>query len=566
MKYNPKVVSIKRSAAYVHHRALKNMRDNNPVDALELMRRAVEHSPDNREYKLDLAEFYCEMGYHEQSNRILLDMIAGGSAPAECYYGLALNRFGRNELEAARRALMIYQKRAGDDEYLADAEGLTAEIEYMSAMKRPLDRRLGRAARSAAHACDALGRGETERAIRLFEGSLARNANQPEMRAVYAMALQMARRMDEAAAQARQTISDEAAGARALCIAAQVLQSADCGAEAQRAIRRAAELKPEDENLRLLIYSLGEMGLHAEAAEAARLALRDAPHDKALLHARAVALKLSGAADETLLPFWQRILRIDPEDTVARYYLETAQKGALDQIELEYMYEVPAEEFVRRVEVLAEPLTQGLGNAAARCQADAQYRGLLIWAAGSNDLDCARAAMMVLASVDDPASESALRELLYRGSVQHAAKLYATFFLSLRGADMRRFLPPDAEAGEGMLPEAGDMLEKLPVGERQLIRFAAEVLEQEYGFCAQNGLAAMWRVYRDSCRGCDSLVCTQEAAAALAWNYLLGHGKKPRPEELARQFDCAQRRMVFYARRMAAVLEVYTEEDRREDH
>ena len=29
MKYNPKVVSIKRSAAYVHHRALKNMRDNN---------------------------------------------------------------------------------------------------------------------------------------------------------------------------------------------------------------------------------------------------------------------------------------------------------------------------------------------------------------------------------------------------------------------------------------------------------------------------------------------------------------------------------------------------------
>ena len=221
---------------------------------------------------------------------------------------------------------------------------------------------------------------------------------------------------------------------------------------------------------------------------------------------------------------------------------------------------------MRRVEALAEPLTQGLGNAAARCQADAQYRGLLIWAAGSNDLDCARAAMMVLASVDDPASESALRELLYRGSVQHAAKLYATFFLSLRGADMRRFLPPDAEAGEGMLPEAGDMLEKLPVGERQLIRFAAEVLEQEYGFCAQNGLAAMWRVYRDSCRGCDSLVCTQEAAAALAWNYLLGHGKKPRPEELARQFDCAQRRMVFYARRMAAVLEVYTEEDRREDH
>ena len=44
MNYNPKVVSINRSAAYVHHRAMKNRRDNNPVDALELMRHAAERA------------------------------------------------------------------------------------------------------------------------------------------------------------------------------------------------------------------------------------------------------------------------------------------------------------------------------------------------------------------------------------------------------------------------------------------------------------------------------------------------------------------------------------------
>ena len=80
MKHNPKVVSIDRSAAYVHHRAMKNRRDNNPVDALELLRSAVEQSPENREYKLDLAEMYCEMGCHEQSNRILLDLLAESDA------------------------------------------------------------------------------------------------------------------------------------------------------------------------------------------------------------------------------------------------------------------------------------------------------------------------------------------------------------------------------------------------------------------------------------------------------------------------------------------------------
>ena len=55
MNGNLKVVSFKRTPAYVHHRAMMNRRDNNIVDALELMRRAVEESPENREYRLDLA-------------------------------------------------------------------------------------------------------------------------------------------------------------------------------------------------------------------------------------------------------------------------------------------------------------------------------------------------------------------------------------------------------------------------------------------------------------------------------------------------------------------------------
>ena len=78
MSKYPKVVSFDRSAAYLHHRAMMNRRDNHTVDALELMRRAVEASPENSEYRLDLAELYCEMGCHEQSARLLLDMLSQG--------------------------------------------------------------------------------------------------------------------------------------------------------------------------------------------------------------------------------------------------------------------------------------------------------------------------------------------------------------------------------------------------------------------------------------------------------------------------------------------------------
>ena len=89
MSYNPKVVSIERSAAYVHHRAMKNRRDNNPVDALELLRQAVEQSPENREYRLDLAELYCEMG-------------AMNSPTASCWICLPAGMRLRNAITASR--------------------------------------------------------------------------------------------------------------------------------------------------------------------------------------------------------------------------------------------------------------------------------------------------------------------------------------------------------------------------------------------------------------------------------------------------------------------------------
>ena len=561
MKRDPKVVPITRNAAYVHHRAMKNMRDNNPVDALELMRTAVEQSPDNREYRLDLAEIYCEMGCHEQSNRILLDMIADGGAPAECYYGLALNQLGRNELESAGRALMIYRRQAGDDEYIEDADGLSDEIEYMRAMKRPLDRRLARSQKQGIRAGEALRQGETGRALRMLETSLAADPDRSETRAMYALALRLAKRMDEAAEQARLISADENASVRALCIASQVLYAANREAEAERIIRHVIDQKPNDADLRLLVYSLGEMNMHAEAAEAARAALRETPHDKAMLHARAVALKLSGAADETLLPFWQRILRIDPDDTIARYYFETAQRGELSQIELEYFYDVPQSEYERRTAALSELL-----GAVERCKSDRNYRNLLIWAAASDDADCARTAMMVLAATDAPCAESALRELFYRASVQPDVKTYATVFLSLRGADMGRFLPPGFEVGDALMPESDELLSSLPVGERQLVRFANDVLEMDYDCSAMTGLATMWFIYRKNSISGDPLVCTQEAAAALAWNCLLSRGIKPQADKLSRQFECKKRRMVFYARHMAAVLARAKEVDQHEDH
>ena len=101
----PKIVTFDRSAAYMHHRAMMNRRDNRVGDALELLRGAVEAQPENSEYRLDLAELLCEMGCHGQSARLLLDMLSEEDPPSECFYGLALNQLGMNDLNGARQTL-----------------------------------------------------------------------------------------------------------------------------------------------------------------------------------------------------------------------------------------------------------------------------------------------------------------------------------------------------------------------------------------------------------------------------------------------------------------------------
>lgn len=556
MNFNSKVVSFERSPAYVHHRAMKNRRENNPLEALELMRNVVEQCPENREYQLDLAELYCELGCHEQSNRILLDMLSQKDAPAECYYGLALNKLGRNEFASARHALELYLRHAGSGEYMQDVDDLFAELAFIQASSKPVSRKKGRAVRIGNKACGMAQAEDPVRACRLFERSLKMDPNQTEIRALYAISLGLCGRMEDAVAQAQQSVSAPEPGARSLCLAAQVFNMAGKTAEARSLADRAISLHPEGIELRLMIFALSELDMHLEAAEAARLAMQETPYDKTLLHMRAVEMHRSGAPASKAASFWKRILRMDPEDTVAAYYYQAAEQGKLDACRIELVYEVPSAEAFRRKLQIAEYLKDGMENAVHLWETDRSFRSLLLWAVNSGDEGIGRAAIMVMALSKQPETESIIRELLFNSMVPTAVKVHGLLFLRLRDADMSRLTPPDMDLRNDLVADTDSMLAEMPVGERQLVRFADEVLAREYGEHALPALIFDWQAYRNM-RGSrwDPLVCTQEAAAALAWNYLLKHGRKPSVGELARQFECRPRRMVFYARRMAAVLE-----------
>ena len=556
MNNNLKVVSFMRSPAYVHHRAMMNRRDNNIVDALELMRRAVEQSRQNREYRLDLAELYCEIGCHEQSSRLLLDMLAEGDGPSECYYGLALNQLGMNDLAGARKSLRLYRRRDPAGAHLEQVEQLAAQLAFFSDLGQYGSRKLARAARIAGRACDALREDMPEKACRLFERSLALASEQYEMRALYAMALLMCGEGERAREEAEQAAGGYPPSVRALCVCAQVYALMGDITTARFLADRAAQEKPDGQDRRLMIYAMGELQMDERVAEYARLALQETPFDRDLLHMRAVALLRTGTPEKRVARFWARIQRIDPEDSIAQFYLSTANRGELHKYTLEYGYQVPAKEFHRRLRELVGHLGQGYEHVAAQWRSDLSFRQLVRWAVCAEDAQLSRAAMTALTTIDSEESRSMLRGLLFSGDLSDELKIHASLALRLQGIDQNAFMPDSTGLGDGFLPDAEAMLSRLGVGERQLVRYADEVLQREYDVSGLTQLTLMWTAYR-RLRGTrtDPLLRVESAAAALAYNYMRLYGPKPDVDRLARSFGCAPRQLVFCARRIAGSLE-----------
>ena len=556
MSRNPKLVSFQRSPAYVHHRAMLNRRDNNIVDALELMRRAVEESPDNREYRLDLAELYCEMGCHNQSSRLLLDMLAEEDCPSECYYGLALNQLGMNDVSGARRLLEQYCRRDPEGAHSEEVSQLSAELDFYADMNRPASRRLHRAMRIADRACEAMKADDAEKACRLFEKSLAMASEQYEMRSLYAMALLMKGEREAAKTQAEAAVAGYPPSVRALCVAAQVFAMLGDDARANELVDRAMAEKPDGQDLRLMIYAMGEMRMHAQVAEYARLALQETPFDRDLIHMRAVALKRTGTSDARLERFWSRILRIDPDDSIAAFYRDAAHCGALDDYAFDYSYQVPPEEFRRRIGELIAALGRGFEAVEALWREDPQFRQLVRWAIDAEDGRLSRAAMTALTAIDSDESRSVLRELLFSAGLSTELKLHAALALRLQGLTTDSILPSGSGLSDGLLPDADALIARLTVGERQLVRYADEVLEYDFGVSARMPLTLMWSTYRQM-RGthADPLRCIDAASAALAYNYLMLCDKRPDVRDITRAFHCDMRQMVYYARRIAACLE-----------
>ncbi len=533
-----------------------NRRENNPLDALELMRHAVQRSPENREYRLDLAEMYCEMGCYKQSNRLLLDLLAEEDAPSECYFGLAINQMGQNDMDGAYRLLKKYKRIAPNDVNAHMTDQLLQELNILEILNHSLNRRAARAVIIAVVGSQTLLQGDTDRAEKMLSRSLEMLPGQQKMRAVHAASLMMSGENERALQEARRACDGSWETTQALCIASQVFAGLNRMDEAGKAVNRAMELHPVGEDLRVLICTLAELGMHEEVAECARLMLQDKPYDRQILHMRAVALHLTGKSDDQTAQFWRRITRIDPDDTIAQYYLEACCSNQLAQCNPDYTYEVPEDEIRRRMHWLSDQLDGGLDGVRERWQSDPVFRQLIQWAVCSEKKELRRIGVTVISAVDDPTAQSMVRAMLFNGDITDHLRVHVISLMRLRGVDLKTIFPTESSEESTELPDPEQRMRDTLVGERQMRRYAGQMLESVYDIDAQSSLILIWMTYRRF-RGIsfNTLTDSEAAAGALVYVYLSKYGRARSEAEIALRFECSNRRMHYYIERIMSALE-----------
>jgi len=556
MNLNPKVVPFERGADFIHQRAMKNLRDNNIVDALELMRSAVEHSPDNDDYRLELAQLLCDAGCPLSSNRLLLDMLARNSNSDECLYGLAINQLNMNNTDVARKLLKMCRDTSSNSELCSQVEQLTGELDMYDALNRPSSRRTERINAITDEACEHMRVEDIDGAIALFERALAMDRNQADVHALLGMAYMMQGRTDEALRHAGIASANAGMNVRTLCVAAQVFGMAELEDQAYDLLYRAVAADADPMERHMLVFSLFEAAMYEKAHEVAKSALAEIPCDKQMLHALAVIELCLNKGKDAASRYWKRILRIDPEDTVAEYYVKAAEEDKLNVDELTCEYQVPRNELMRRYLFIADKLNRELPEVVDSWRSDDEFRRLLNWSLLSGDRRFRDAAVTMLASVDDADAVSHLREYLMRADSGFEAVARASAMYRLRGEDIEKILPPHMDINDGIIPGTDDVMRNMTVGHRQLVRYAGEVLEQRYGISTYDALALMWEQYRLE-RGTrvDPMLKTETAAAALAYCYLVKTGKQASVEKIAVQFGCGLRQLRFFVRHMMKVLD-----------
>ena len=484
-----KVLPFEQTGDFYHRRGSKRLDNSEYLEALAYYRRAVEKEPTNVEYHLAMAEVYTVMNYFEESNKILLVLMTGGeSFTTECYFGMGCNYIGLQEYDKALESFRRYIQTDPDGEFSDEVYDVLDVLQepdlFREAFGDTMALERTAAYQSAAKGKRLLDLGETGKAIKMLEKVVEKNPDLFFVRNNLALAYYVNRQMDKAVQTAQAVLSDEPNDLLAKCNLA--LFYFDKGEHEHAApyidmLKTAQTDDPEE--LSRLSMTLLELGLHEGACAHIKKLLKERPYDQKTLHQYGVCLYHLGRyrmAEDA----WGRILRIEPHNTIAQYYINEARRvneGGTPQKELHAHFQVPYEELLRRIQYLNRCVKLPHEKALELWQSGDELYDTLLWGLELTDNTIKRAMLSFAAGIGGEKSEKLLRDFILRRNHPDEIKREAFAMLKRMGAGE----PYIAYMGKNIVEVRVNIFEgygeELPKEYKQAIEIAIRMIREIHG-------------------------------------------------------------------------------------
>ena len=543
---------FERDGGFFHKRAVIKADKQSYLDAVGLLRRALELEPNNSEYMLDLADVFARMSCYDESNQVLVSIVRLGEATAECFFGMGCNYYAMDQYERALEALETYRHIDPDGEFIEVAEDLLDELEKIVEEEEPHTSVVAR------RGCEALDAGDFPLAVQLLTRAVQKSPDSLHLRNNLSLAIYCAGDTDGAAREAAAVLSADPDNLHANCNMAVFLTSRDHKGQAMVHLRRALDA-PADGlvDLTKLCLTLCEMRRDEDAYEYLRRLLQARPYDKNALHYFAVACFNLGKYREAVTA-WTTARRIDPYNPVPSYCIGVAtraEEDGGDAERMEYQNQLPHKEIQRCVTEFTDSLAgKTKEDFKAHFDRDESFRELLRWGLGVSDNSFRYTVLKLLTYMGGPRAEEMLRDFLMRPDEGEEIKREVMSGLHEMGAE-----EPYLAILGGSVVEARISVfsseKALNDSQRAVVQLAvegfpfAEEMEHEERNQAIRGVIGVWTRYLEgeNARG-KHIRRPQNWAAALLAVYLEQKGIPWSESRICSRFDIQKRTLRTYMR------------------
>lgn len=429
-----KILSFRQDIDFYLTRAEKKLDRNDLLAATERYRRAYLSDPADLDACLALADMLGRMQRYEESNRILLVDMSMNDPDPESFFGLACNYYGMQEFDYARESLETYLQMEPDGKYADDAmeflEVLNdeSELRYAIGSETESSETLMLCAR-ARRLAETGNIAEAERSLTEY---IDKYPNALRAKHTLASVCFMQEKTGEALKLVEEVIRADRLNVCARCSKVLFLRTLKRKDEADREMNAILSLR-----VNFGVEELGAIALLQLEAEQWDKALTTCeqltgflPYDPLALHHLATARYML-EDDEGAAECYRTLLRIDPDDTVAKFYVSHCKRKPRNgkRHAFPLAYQVPITEIIRRLHKITQSLTEDKETFVARWKNDRAFRNLLVWSITIPGDKYTAEMLSIIASAGDTDAERVIRDFLLRTDKDDTLKHYAISLL-----------------------------------------------------------------------------------------------------------------------------------------